>query len=114
MFLKILLAITVIAQFYTVPMFLKYYWPQKCKQSLMYKMISATLFVLSGVLAMKIADNNTSYAYLMVLGLVFGWLGDLLLHSLKDKMLHFILGVVAFLEFHGVQKSCQVAVFFRL
>lgn len=100
MFFKILFALTIIAEFYTVPMFLKYYWPTKCKQSLMFKMISATLFVLCGILAMKISGNNTSYATLMIWGLVFGWLGDLLLHSLKDKMLHYILGVVAFLVGH--------------
>ena len=100
MFYKILFALVILAEFYTVPMFLKYYWPKKCKQSLMYKMISATLFVLCGVLAMKISGNNTSYASLMVWGLVFGWLGDLLLHSLKDKTIHFVLGVVAFLLGH--------------
>ena len=74
MFLKILLAVAVLAEFYTVPTFLKHYWPKKCKMSLLFKMISATLFVLCGVLSMKIAGNNTSYASLMVLGLVFGWL----------------------------------------
>lgn len=100
MFLKILLALVVLAEFYTVPKFLKYYWPKKCKQSLIFKMISATLFVLCGVLAMKVSGNNTSYASLMVLGLVFGWLGDYFLHSLKDRMIEFIIGVVAFLVGH--------------
>lgn len=100
MIFKILFALTILAEFYTVPTFLKYYWPTKCKQSLLFKMISATLFVLCGVFAMKISGNNTSYAYLMVLGLVFGWLGDYFLHSLKDRMVEFILGVVAFLVGH--------------
>lgn len=100
MFFKIIFALSILVEFFTVSMFLKYYWPQKCKESLMYKMISATLFIICGFCAMKIAGNNTSYAYLMLLGLVFGWLGDLLLHSLKDKMLHSILGVVAFLVGH--------------
>lgn len=100
MFLKILLAVAVLAEFYTVPTFLKHYWPKKCKMSLLFKMISATLFVLCGVLSMKIAGNNTSYASLMVLGLVFGWLGDYFLHSLKDRMVEFIIGVVAFLIGH--------------
>lgn len=100
MFFKILFALTIIAEFYTVPTFLKYYWPQKCKQSLLFKIISATLFVLCGVLAMKISGNNTSYAYLMVLGLVFGWFGDYFLHSLNDRMVEFIIGVVAFLIGH--------------
>lgn len=100
MLLKILLAVVVLAEFYTVPTFLKHYWPKKCKMSLLFKMISATLFVLCGVLSMKIAGNNTSYASLMVLGLVFGWLGDYFLHSLKDRMIEFIIGVVAFLVGH--------------
>lgn len=100
MFFKILFALTIIAEFFTVPAFLKYYWPKKCKQSLLFKMISATLFVLCGVFAMKISGNNTSYASLMVLGLVFGWLGDYFLHSLKDRMVEFVIGVVAFLVGH--------------
>lgn len=100
MFFKILFALTILAEFYTVPTFLKYYWPKKCKQSLIFKMISATLFVLCGVFAMKISGNNTSYAHLMVLGLVFGWLGDYFLHSLKDRMIEYIIGVVAFLVGH--------------
>ena len=100
MFFKILFALVIIAEFYTVPKFLKYYWPKKCKQSLMFKMISATLFVLCGLLAMKISGNNTSYATLMIWGLVFGWIGDYFLHSLKDKMVEYIIGVVAFLIGH--------------
>ncbi|MBQ6600766.1 MAG: lysoplasmalogenase [Clostridia bacterium] len=100
MLFKILMALTIIAEFFTVPMFLKYYWPTKCKQSLLFKMISATLFVLCGVFAMKASGNNTSYAVLIVWGLVFGWLGDYFLHSLKDRMVEFIIGVVAFLIGH--------------
>ena len=100
MIYKILFAVTILAEFYTVPTFLKYYWPKKCKQSLIFKMISATLFVLCGVFAMKMANNVSSYAYLMIIGFVFGWFGDLLLHSLKDKMVHFALGVVSFLVGH--------------
>lgn len=100
MFLKILFVLTILAEFYTVPTFLKHYWPQKCKKSLLFKMISATLFVLCGVLAMKISGNNTSYASLMIIGLVFGWVGDYFLHSLKNRMVEFVIGVVAFLVGH--------------
>ncbi len=100
MIFTVLMALTIIAEFFTVPMFLKYYWPTKCKQSLMFKMISATLFVLCGVFAMKASGNNTSYAALMIVGLIFGWLGDYFLHSLKDRMVEFIIGVVAFLVGH--------------
>ena len=100
MLFKIIFALSIVLEFVTVPMFLKYYWPQKCKQSLMFKMISATLFVLCGFAAMQMSGNNTSYAAIMLIGFVFGWMGDLLLHSLKDKMLHFVFGVVSFLVGH--------------
>ncbi len=91
---------TIILEFITVSSFLKYYWPQKCKQSMLFKMISATLFVLCGICAVKISGNNTPYADLIIWGLAFGWLGDLLLHWLSDKMWIYALGVVAFLTGH--------------
>lgn len=100
MFLKVLYFLVVAAEFVTVPIFLKHYWPQKCKMSFLFKMISATLFVLSGYLAMQIADNHSPYAKLMVWGLVFGWLGDAFLHVLSEKMAYFAVGVVAFLTGH--------------
>lgn len=100
MFYKILFAVTIIAEFVTVPLFLKYYWPQKCVKSLTFKMASAVLFVLCGFSAMKISANNTSYAMLIIIGLVLGMVGDFFLHSLKNKMIHFIIGVVAFLVGH--------------
>lgn len=97
---NILFALTIVLEFVTVPIFLKYYWPDKCKQSMLFKMISATLFVLCGYFAIKISGNNTPYADLMLWGLIFGWLGDLLLHWLSDKMAIFAVGVVAFLTGH--------------
>lgn len=97
---KVLFALTILLEFITVPIFLRYYWPTKCKQSMLFKMISATLFVLCGVFAMKISGNNTPYATLMLWGLVFGWFGDLFLHWLKNVMPIFVLGVVAFLTGH--------------
>ncbi len=100
MVFKVLMILTIIAEFFTVPTFLKYYWPTKCKQSLLFKMISATLFVLCGFFAMKASDNNTSYAILIMLGLIFGWLGDYFLHSLKNRMIEFIIGVISFLIGH--------------
>ncbi len=98
--LKVLLALVIVAEFFTVPMFLRHYWPKKCKQSLMFKMISATLFVLCGFLAVKISGNNTPYATMMIWGLVLGWVGDLFLHSLSDNKLHFVIGFLAFLAGH--------------
>ncbi len=100
MFFKILFALAVVLEFVFVPLFLKYSWPDKCKKSLMYKMICSTLFVLAGLLAMKITGNNTSYAKLIIWGLVFGWLGDLFLHLLTDKIWVFGIGLVSFLVGH--------------
>ncbi|MBQ8028889.1 MAG: lysoplasmalogenase [Clostridia bacterium] len=98
--LKVLYFLVVALEFVTVPIFLKYYWPKKCKMSFLFKMISATLFVLSGYLAMKVSGNSTPYATYMLWGLVFGWLGDAFLHVLSEKMFYFVLGVIAFLTGH--------------
>ncbi len=98
--LKVLLGLVIAAEFFTVPMFLRYYWPKKCKQSLMFKMISATLFVVCGLLAVKISGNNTPYATMMIWGLVLGWVGDLLLHSLSNNQIHFAVGFLAFFAGH--------------
>lgn len=100
MFFKILYFLSVALEFVTVPIFLKHYWPKKCKMSFAFKMISATLFVLSGYFAMKISGNSTPYATYMLWGLVFGWLGDAFLHVLSEKMFYFVLGVIAFLTGH--------------
>ncbi len=100
MIYNILFALTIVLEFITVPIFLKYYWPEKCVKSMTFKMISATLFVLCGIFAIKISGNNTPYADLIMWGLAFGWLGDLLLHWLKNKIVIYVLGVVAFLTGH--------------
>ncbi len=102
MFLKILLGIVVLAECVTVPVFLKYYWPDRCKQSFIYKIISAALFVLCGFLCVKISGNNTPYASLMMWGLVLGFFGDVFLHSLQNKSWHFVLGFLSFLAGHIV------------
>lgn len=97
---NIIYILTIVLEFVFVPLFLKYYWPDRCKQSWIYKMVCATLFVLCGFCAMKIGNNNTPYADMMMWGLVFGWLGDLFLHWLSGKMPYFVVGVVAFLTGH--------------
>lgn len=102
MFLKILLALVVVAEFVSVPVFLKYYWPDRCKQSFIFKVISAALFVLCGFLCVKISGNNTPYANLIMIGLFLGFLGDVFLHSLSDNKLHFVIGFLSFLAGHVV------------
>ncbi len=102
MFLKILLGLTVLAECVTVPVFLKYYWPDRCKKSFIYKTVGAALFVLCGFLCVKISGNNTPYASLMMWGLVFGFFGDIFLHSLQNKSWHFVVGFLSFLVGHIV------------
>lgn len=112
--LKVLFILTIVLEAVFVPILLKYYWPTKCKQSLIFKTLSSTMFVLCGFLAMKISGNSSDYAYMILWGLIMGWVGDLFLHSLKNKMYHFAIGVVAFLAGHifyivGLQKAIDTA-----
>lgn len=97
---EILFIIAVIAEIALVPLFLKYYWPDRCKQSFITKTVCSLLFVLCGIFAVKATGNNTLFADYMVWGLVLGMAGDLLLHALTNKKWPFILGVVAFLVGH--------------
>lgn len=100
MFFKIMYFLCVAAEFYAVPTFLKHYWPQKCKQSFIWKTVAATLFVLTGFFAMKASGNSTPYADYIMWGLIFGMMGDLFLHALTTVMWPFVLGVLAFLTGH--------------
>lgn len=81
------------------PWYLKALWPQKCTKSLILKMVCATMFVSIGVLSMFIAGNFSSYAITMIVGLVFGWIGDYFLHA-KPTDAYFITGFVSFLIGH--------------
>lgn len=100
MFDKIMYFLCIALEIVFVPIFLKYYWPEKCKKSFMYKVVCAALFILTGYFAMEISGNQTPYADLVMWGLVFGMLGDLFLHALTEKMWPFVIGVVAFLTGH--------------
>ena len=95
-----LFIIAAIAEIPLVALFLKYYWPDRSKKSFTTKVVCSLIFVLLGVFAAKATGNNSLFADYMIWGLVFGMAGDLLLHALTDKMLPFILGVVAFLIGH--------------
>ncbi len=100
MFLKVLLALVVVAECAAVPLFLKYYWPDRCKQSFILKIVSAALFVLCGYLSVQISGNNTPYAKLIMIGLVLGFFGDVFLHSLSDNKIHFVIGFLSFFAGH--------------
>lgn len=98
--MKILLVLCAALELVFVPIFLKHYWPQKCAKSLFYKMVCATLFVLCGILSMKISGNTSPYATLIMWALALGWVGDLFLHVLSEKAVYFIIGFFAFLAGH--------------
>lgn len=100
MFLKVLLGLVILAECVCVPLFLKYYWPDRCKQSFILKVVSAALFVICGVLCVQISGNNTPYANLIIIGLILGFFGDVFLHSLSSNKLHFVIGFLSFFAGH--------------
>ena len=107
---NILFIVAAVAEIPLVALFLKFYWPDRSIKSFTTKCICSLVFVLCGVFAAKETGNNTLYANYMIWGLVFGMIGDLLLHSITTKMLPYILGVVAFLIGHifyilGIQRA---------
>ena len=103
MFLKILFVLVVAAEFVFVPFFLKYSWPNKCWKSFGFKMMCSALFFAAGLLAAKISGHSAAsspYTKLILWGLFFGWLGDMFLHLITDKIFVFGLGLFAFLGGH--------------
>lgn len=78
--LKVLLGICYILFFIFVPLYDKAYWPEPTKKSLTFKMVAATAFVSIGFLGMFITGNHSQYAIHMIVGLLFGWFGDLFMH----------------------------------
>lgn len=100
MFLKILFVLAVALEFVFVPLFLKYSWPDKCWKSFGYKNVCSALFFAAGLLATVISNNHTPYAKMIIIGLLFGWIGDLFLHIVSDKIIYFGIGGLAFLIGH--------------
>lgn len=89
------------------PLFLKAQWPQACFKSLVYKMICSTAFVSIGVLSIFISGNKSTYAIMMLAGLVLGWIGDYFLHA-KTTNTYFAIGMVSFMLGHIVYIACYV------
>ncbi len=100
MLVKIIYAVAVALEFVFVPLFLKYSWPNKCWKSFRLKMVCASLFVITGVCCMFWADNFSVYAKYMLIGLIFGAIGDLFLHLITDKQIVFGIGLLSFLVGH--------------
>ncbi len=99
MALWIVFGLCLVVEAIFTPWYLKALWPQKCRKSLILKMICSTMFVSVGVLSMFIAENFSSYAITMLVGLVFGWIGDYFLHA-KPTNAYFATGFTSFLIGH--------------
>ena len=97
---KIIYIIAVVLECIFVPLFLKYSWPKKCWTSFGLKMVCSALFITTGVCSVVMAQNHTPYAKFMMIGLVFGMLGDLFLHLITDNKIVFGLGLFSFLIGH--------------
>lgn len=98
--MKILLIALLVLEAICVPLFLHFYWPKRCVKSLVMKTVSSLIFIACGGVCMAMSGNDTKYALFILLGLVFGMLGDVLLHWLKGNVITFISGVVLFLVGH--------------
>lgn len=96
---KILLVLAIMLEFVFVPLFLKAMWPNKTKKSLALKMVCTALFLSVGFLAVQIAGNTSGFAFLMIVGLVFGATGDFFLH-VSGKPAPLIIGIMSFLAGH--------------
>ena len=99
MVLKILFVVCLVVMAICVPWYLKALWPEKCRKSLILKMICSTMFVSIGVLSVYISGNTSTYAIIMIIGLIFGWIGDYFLHA-KPSDAYFVTGFLSFLIGH--------------
>lgn len=99
MALKVLFCMCLVVELFCVPWYLKALWPEKCRKSLILKMVCSTMFVSVCVLSMFIADNFSRYALTMLVGFVFGWIGDYFLHA-KPSNAYFVTGFISFLIGH--------------
>lgn len=72
------------------------------RKALLLKMIAASLFVVAGFISMKECPDKR-FAFFIVLGLIFGWLGDFFMNyrflSQKQKVV-FLIGAMSFFTNH--------------
>lgn len=95
----IIYSIAVLLEFVFVPLFLKYSWPKRTFKSLKMKMICSALFIICAVCCIIRSGNNSMYMKLLLSGLIFGVLGDLLIHIIAPVYIN-ILGGVSFFFGH--------------
>lgn len=89
--------ISVALQFVFVRLFLKHSWPERTHTSLKMKMICSGLFLISAVCCTVYSNNTSSYMKYLMLALVFGVIGDLLIHIIAPPTVNFLGGVSFFI-----------------
>ena len=91
-------ALCFVVQCFSTPLFLKLIWPTRSMKSLAAKMLSATMFLAVALLSVKISGNTSDFAKTMLLGIIFGWIGDFFLHS--ERQSFFVVGFFSFMAGH--------------
>ena len=83
------------------PVYVKAQRNGACPKSLLLKMLCATGYLVTCVLAMLIGNNFTKFSWLILLALGLSWIGDLFLHLWQHKVFHGI-GFLGFLSAHFI------------
>ena len=115
----ILILVMIGLEMICVPLFLHFYWPKRTYKSLTMKTVSSIVFILCGIFSaqlcyvlnndyfhgegfnfFKFTGDMLDYPRYIILGLIFGMLGDVVLHKLKGNNLSFIIGMILFLAGH--------------
>ncbi len=116
---SILILVMIGLEMICIPLFLHFYWPKRNYKSLTMKAISSVIFILCGIFSaqlcyalnyeyfhgagfelFKFTGDMLDYPRYIILGLIFGMLGDVILHKIKGNNLSFIIGMLIFLGGH--------------
>lgn len=87
-------------QAFTTTVFLKRETPNPCLKSLIWKMVSSTVFLAAAIIAASAKSNTSFFSVMMIIGFCFSWLGDFLLHVKPHDKLFFVLGLFSFMCAH--------------
>ncbi len=99
MLFKVIFILAAVSEFLFVPWFLRLMWPKKNVRSLVLKMICSGLFVVMFLCAALIRGSWSAFTILMIIGALFGFAGDYLLHT-RGSMRYFLYGLISFLLGH--------------
>lgn len=96
--LKVLVVVCLLIEAGFLYPFVKNTWPHETTTSLICKMVCSTMFLGVGILSKIISGNDSKFAMIVIIGLIFAWVGDLLL-QLPGKAI-FVIGGAMFLITH--------------